>query len=41
MKMRGVNKLSSVMLTSTLRGLFREDRVQGSEVLNLILNSRR
>ena len=41
MKMRGVNKSSSVMLTSTLRGAFREDRVQGAEVLNLIMNSRR
>ena len=41
MKMRGVNKSSSVMLTSTLRGAFREDRAQGAEVMNLILNSRR
>lgn len=41
MKMRGVNKSSSVMVTSTLRGAFRDDRVQGAEVLNLMLNSRR
>jgi len=41
MKMRGVNKSSSVMVTSTLQGVFRDDRAQGSEVLNLILNSRR
>lgn len=41
MKMRGVKKSSSVMVTSTLRGAFRDDRVQGAEVLNLMLNSRR
>ena len=41
MKMRGVNKSSSVMVTSTLRGAFRDDRAQGAEVLNLMLNSRR
>lgn len=41
MKMRGVNKSSSVMVTSALRGVFRDDRAQGAEVLNLILNSRR
>ena len=41
MKMRGVNKTGSVMVTSTLRGTFREDKTQGSEVLNLIFNSRR
>ena len=41
MKMRGVNKSASVMLTSTLRGAFRDDRAQGAEVLNLMLNSRR
>ena len=39
MKMRGVNKSDSVMMTSTLRGEFRGP--QGAEVLNLILNSRR
>lgn len=41
MKMRGVNKSSSVMVTSTVRGAFRDDRAQGAEVLNLMLNSRR
>jgi len=41
MKMRGVNKSGSTMVTSTLRGAFREDQAQGSEVLNLIFNSRR
>ena len=41
MKMRGVNKSSSVMVTSALRGAFRDDRAQGAEVLNLIFNSRR
>jgi GTP cyclohydrolase I len=41
MKMRGVNKPSSVMVTSSLRGAFRDDRAQGAEVLNLIFNSRR
>lgn len=41
MKMRGVNKSSSVMVTSTLRGAFRDDRAQGAEVLNLMLNGRR
>ena len=41
MKMRGVNRSSSVMVTSTLRGAFRDDRAQGAEVLNLMLNSRR
>jgi len=41
MKMRGVNKSSSTMLTSTLRGIFQTDRTQGSEVLNLMMNSRR
>jgi GTP cyclohydrolase I len=41
MKMRGVNKSCSVMVTSTLRGAFRDDRAQGGEVLNLIFNSRR
>ena len=41
MKMRGVNKSSSVMLTSTLRGAFRDDRAIGAEVLSLIMNSRR
>ena len=41
MKMRGVNKSSSVMVTSTLRGAFRDDRAQGAEVLNLMSNSRR
>jgi GTP cyclohydrolase I len=41
MKMRGVNKSGSVMVTSTLRGAFRDDRAQGAEVLNLMLNSRR
>jgi GTP cyclohydrolase I len=40
MKMRGVNKSSSVMVTSALRGVFRDDFAQGAEVLNLILNSR-
>jgi len=41
MKMRGVNKSSSVMVTSTLRGVFRDDRARGAEVLNLMLNGRR
>ncbi len=41
MKMRGVKKSCSTMVTSTVRGVFREDRAQGSEVLNLIFNSRR
>jgi GTP cyclohydrolase I len=41
MKMRGVNKSSSVMVTSTFRGAFRDDRAQGSEVLKLMLNSGR
>ena len=41
MKMRGVHKSSSVMVTSTVRGDFRADRAQGAEVLNLMLNSRR
>ena len=41
MKMRGVNKPASQMITSTLRGAFRDDREQGAEVLNLIFNSRR
>lgn len=41
MKMRGVNKSSSVMVTSSLRGAVRDDRAQGAEVLNLIFNSRR
>jgi GTP cyclohydrolase I len=41
MKMRGVNKFGSRMVTSTLRGSFREDRALGSEVLNLIFNSSR
>jgi GTP cyclohydrolase IA len=41
MKMRGVSKSSSVMLTSTLRGAFRDDRAVGAEVLSLIMNSRR
>jgi GTP cyclohydrolase I len=41
MKMRGVNKSGSRMVTSTLRGSFREDRAVGSEVLNLIFNSSR
>jgi GTP cyclohydrolase IA len=41
MKMRGVNKSSSVMVTSTLRGRFRDDRAEGAEVLNFILNTRR
>jgi GTP cyclohydrolase I len=41
MKMRGVNKSGSEMVTSTLRGAFRENQAQGSEVLNLIFNSRR
>ncbi len=41
MKMRGVRNISSVMVTSTLRGTFRDDRTAGSEVLNLIFNSRR
>ena len=41
MKMRGVNKSGSSMVTSTLRGAFREDHAKGSEALNLIFNSRR
>ena len=41
MKMRGVNKSSSVMVTSALRGAFRDDRAQGAEVMNLIFNCRR
>jgi len=41
MKMRGVSKSCSVMMTSALRGLFREDRAQGNDVVNLILNTRR
>lgn len=41
MKMRGVNKSNSQMLTSTFRGAFRDDRGQGAEVLNLMLQSRR
>jgi len=41
MKMRGVNKSSSAMLTSTFRGVFREDRARGSEVLNLMFTGRR
>jgi len=41
MKMRGTNKSSSVMVTSTFRGAFRDDRAQGAEVLNLMLNSHR
>ena len=41
MKMRGVNKSCSAMVTSTFRGAFRDDRAQGAEVLNLMLSSRR
>lgn len=41
MKMRGVNKSSSVMVTSTLRGSFRDEPARGTDVLNLIFNSRR
>lgn len=41
MKMRGVNQSHSLMVTSTLRGAYRDDRAQGAEVLNLILNTRR
>ena len=41
MNMRGVNKSSSLMLTNTLRGVFQRDRAHGSEVLNLMMNSRR
>ena len=41
MKMRGVNKSGSQMVTSTLRGAFRDDRAQGAEVLNLMMNARR
>jgi GTP cyclohydrolase I len=41
MKMRGVNKTSSTMVTSTVRGAFRDDRAIGAEVLNLMFNCRR
>ncbi|HEX8522559.1 MAG TPA: GTP cyclohydrolase I [Tepidisphaeraceae bacterium] len=40
MKMSGVNKNSSVTVTSTARGLFRDNRLVGDEVLNLMLQSR-
>ena len=32
---------STRIVTSAVRGAFRDDRAQGAEVLNLILNSRR
>lgn len=41
MKMRGVNKAGSTMVTSDMRGCFRTDRTQGAEVLSLMLQSRR
>ena len=41
MKMRGVRKGCSTMITSTLRGDFREDVSLGTEVLNLIHQFRR
>lgn len=41
MKMRGVRKGASTMVTSTLRGQFRDDPSLGAEVLNLINQSRR
>ena len=40
LKMRGVTRSSSVMITSTFRGAFRDDRAQGGEVLNLLLSRR-
>jgi GTP cyclohydrolase I len=40
MKMRGACKSSSVMVTSTLRGVFRDDRASAAEVLNLIFSGR-
>lgn len=41
MKMRGVKNSGSAMLTSTLRGILREDRAQGAELLNIMLATKR
>jgi GTP cyclohydrolase I len=39
--MRGVSKTCSTMLTTALRGSFKDDRAFGAEVISLIYNSRR
>ena len=41
MKLRGVNKTSSIMQTFALRGSYKLDPQLGSQIVNLILNSRR
>lgn len=41
MKMRGVNKTRSTMLTTALRGSFKADRAFGAEVISLMYYSRR
>jgi len=41
MKMRGVNKTCSTMQTFALRGAYEADQDLGSQIINLICNSRR
>jgi GTP cyclohydrolase I len=41
MKLRGVNKTCSSMQTFALRGSYKVDRALGSQIVNLICNSRR
>lgn len=40
MRMRGVNKQNSVMVTSSLRGVFRDDAACRAEIMHLIFNGR-
>lgn len=41
MRMRGVSKQNSVMVTSSIRGVFRQDASARSELMNLIFNNNR